>query len=63
MALKRIELYELTLPLVEPFIISGGTMTHRRSLVLLLRDEAGNLGFGESRRRRWPEPDTCWSRS
>jgi O-succinylbenzoate synthase len=48
MALKRIELYVLTLPLVEPFIISGGTMTHRRSLVLLLRDEAGNLGFGES---------------
>jgi o-succinylbenzoate synthase len=46
--LERIELYELTLPLVEPFIISGGTMTHRRSLVLILYDDQGNRGLGES---------------
>ncbi len=46
--LERVELYELTLPLVEPFIISGGTMTHRRSLVVILHDERGNRGLGES---------------
>ncbi len=46
--LERIELYELTLPLVEPFIISGGTMTHRRSLVVILHDSEGHRGFGES---------------
>jgi O-succinylbenzoate synthase len=46
--LERIELYELTLPLVEPFIISGGTMTHRRSLVLIVYDDQGNRGIGES---------------
>jgi O-succinylbenzoate synthase len=48
MPLQRVELYELTLPLVEPFIISGGTMTHRRSLVVRLQDEEGNEGWGES---------------
>jgi O-succinylbenzoate synthase len=48
MSVERIELYELTLPLVEPFIISGGTMTERRSLVVVLQDEEGHEGFGES---------------
>jgi O-succinylbenzoate synthase len=46
--IARIELYELTLPLVEPFVISGGTMTHRRSLVIVLHDEHGHRGYGES---------------
>jgi o-succinylbenzoate synthase len=46
--IDRIELYELTLPLVEPFIISGGTMTQRRSLVVILYDDRGNRGLGES---------------
>jgi o-succinylbenzoate synthase len=48
MPIDRIELYELTLPLLEPFIISGGTMTHRRSLVLVVQDDQGNRGYGES---------------
>jgi O-succinylbenzoate synthase len=48
MSIERIELYRLTLPLVEPFIISGGTMTHRRSLVVVVHDERGNRGYGES---------------
>jgi o-succinylbenzoate synthase len=48
MPIERIELYELTLPLVEPFIISGGTMTERRSLVVVLHDRDGHSGYGES---------------
>jgi O-succinylbenzoate synthase len=48
MNIERIELYQLTLPLVEPFIISGGTMMHRRSLVVILHDGEGHRGFGES---------------
>jgi o-succinylbenzoate synthase len=48
MGLIRIELYELTLPLVEPFIISGGKVTHRRSLVVVLHDDEGHQGWGES---------------
>jgi O-succinylbenzoate synthase len=48
MQIQRIELYDLTLPLVEPFIISGGTMTHRRSLVVVLHDGEGHRGYGES---------------
>lgn len=48
MRIARVELYELTLPLVEPFIISGGTMTERRSLVVVLHDGEGHTGYGES---------------
>src|SRR3990170_4961641 len=48
MPIERIELYELTLPLLEPFIISGGTMIERRSLVVVLHDDQGNVGYGES---------------
>ena len=48
MSIERIELFELTLPLLEPFIISGGTMVMRRSLVIVLHDDQGNRGYGES---------------
>jgi O-succinylbenzoate synthase len=48
MHLTRIDLLDLALPLAEPFIISGGTMTVRRSLVVVLHDDAGHLGYGES---------------
>jgi O-succinylbenzoate synthase len=48
MTIVRIELYELSLPLLEPFIISGGAMTDRRSLVVVLHDEEGHQGYGES---------------
>jgi O-succinylbenzoate synthase len=48
MRVTSIDLLELALPLAEPFIISGGTMTVRRSLVVVLHDDAGNLGYGES---------------
>ena len=48
MSIERIELYQLTLPLVAPFIISGGTMTHRRSLVVVVHDSEGREGWGES---------------
>ena len=47
MRIERIELYDLSLPLVEPFIISGGTMTSRRSLVVVLHDGEGHRGYGE----------------
>jgi O-succinylbenzoate synthase len=48
MPLTQIELHDLTLPLAEPFTISGGTMTVRRSLVVVLRDDDGHVGYGES---------------
>lgn len=48
MRIVRVELYHLRLPLVEPFIISGGTMTERTSLVVVLHDEEGRQGYGES---------------
>jgi O-succinylbenzoate synthase len=48
MRLTSIDLLELALPLAEPFIISGGTMTVRRSLVVILHDDGGHLGYGES---------------
>lgn len=42
------ELHELTLPLAEPFVISGGAITERRSLIIVLRDATGHVGYGES---------------
>jgi O-succinylbenzoate synthase len=42
------ELRELVLPLAEPFVISGGAITERRSLIVMLRDRAGHVGYGES---------------
>lgn len=47
MRIARAELYELTLPLVEPFVISGGTIAARRSLIVVLHDDAGHAGYGE----------------
>ena len=48
MHIARAELLELTLPLLEPFVISGGTLRQRRSLVVVLYDEEGRAGYGES---------------
>jgi O-succinylbenzoate synthase len=48
MRIDRIELHELSLPLLEPFVISGGAMTERRSLVVVLHDGEGAVGYGES---------------
>jgi O-succinylbenzoate synthase len=48
MPIARADLYELTLPLVEPFVISGGAIAERRSLIVQLHDDAGHVGFGES---------------
>ncbi len=47
MRIAGADLYELTLPLVEPFVISGGAITERRSLIVVLHDDAGHTGYGE----------------
>lgn len=46
--IQRTRVYEVALPLREPFVISGGTMTVRRSLIVELKDSDGKIGFGES---------------
>ncbi|MGH7700622.1 MAG: enolase C-terminal domain-like protein, partial [Gemmatimonadales bacterium] len=48
MRIERVELYELALPLLEPFVISGGAIGERRSLIVVLRDADGHVGYGES---------------
>ena len=48
MKLTKIELFDLTLPLLEPFAISGGVMHARRSLVVAIHDGEGHVGWGES---------------
>src|SRR3989442_5278495 len=48
MRIARIELFDLALPLVEPFIISGGAVSERRSLIVALHDDEGHVGYGES---------------
>jgi o-succinylbenzoate synthase len=46
--INRVELFELALPLVEPFIISGGRLETRRSLIVVLHDDQGHVGYGEA---------------
>ena len=48
MRIARAELHELVLPLIEPFVISGGVIEERRSLIVVLHDDAGHSGYGES---------------
>jgi len=48
MRVSGAELFELVLPLAEPFIISGGVIAERRSLIVRLQDDAGHTGYGES---------------
>ena len=45
---RRARLFEVALPLKEPFQISGGTLHERRSLIVVLDDDADNVGYGES---------------
>ncbi len=47
MRIVSADLHQIALPLVEPFIISGGTIAERRSLIVVLHDEDGRLGYGE----------------
>lgn len=47
MRITRAALIEIALPLSEPFIISGGTIADRKSLIVTLEDEQGCVGFGE----------------
>jgi O-succinylbenzoate synthase len=46
--IARVELYELELPFTEPFIISGGRIDARRSVVVVLHDDEGHVGYGEA---------------
>lgn len=48
MRIERVELHDLGLPLLEPFIISGGAVTERRSLIVALWDDGGHVGYGEA---------------
>jgi o-succinylbenzoate synthase len=46
--INRVELFDLALPLLEPFIISGGRIDTRRSLIVVLHDDQGHVGYGEA---------------
>src|SRR5256886_14674255 len=48
MRIARVELRELELPFLEPFIISGGRIDARRSIVVVLYDDDGHVGHGEA---------------
>ncbi|HET9708258.1 MAG TPA: o-succinylbenzoate synthase [Gemmatimonadales bacterium] len=48
MRVSAAELFELVLPLAEPFVISGGVIAERRSLIVQLQDDTGHTGYGES---------------
>jgi len=41
-------LYEVAVPLTEPYRMSGGTLRTRRSLIVEVADKSGAVGYGES---------------
>jgi O-succinylbenzoate synthase len=46
--ISHCRLFEVAVPLREPFRISGGTLRTRRSLIVELTDRTGAAGYGES---------------
>ena len=54
-------LYSYVLPLREALVTGRGTLTHRRGLLVCLRDQQGRTGWGEAAPLpgwRGPDPDT-----
>ncbi|MEL4023763.1 dipeptide epimerase [Lysinibacillus endophyticus] len=48
MKIKQVEIFEVNLPLIKPFIISYATYPHIRSIIVKLTTECGVVGWGES---------------
>lgn len=63
MRIAKVELFALELPFAEPFIISGGRIDARRSVVVVLHDEHGHVGYGEAAPDELPfySEETLWS--
>jgi L-Ala-D/L-Glu epimerase len=47
MKISRIELYQMPVPLKEPFVISLGAFDHADNVVVVIRTDVGATGFGE----------------
>ncbi|MBL0130953.1 MAG: dipeptide epimerase [Chitinophagaceae bacterium] len=47
LTIQQVELYKLSIPLVEPFITSLGTDTHAENVVIKIITREGIIGFGE----------------
>jgi len=45
---RRARLFDVAIPLKEPFRISSGAMSVRHSLIVELEDDLGHIGYGES---------------
>ncbi len=63
MRIAKVELFALELPFAEPFIISGGRIDARRSVVVVLYDDHGHVGYGEAAPDELPfySEETLWS--
>jgi O-succinylbenzoate synthase len=46
--ITSVRLFEVAIPLAEPFRLSGGILRTRRSLIVELGDASGAVGYGES---------------
>lgn len=65
LVVRRVELREIRLPLVEPFRISSGVVTERRILLLRLHDDTGSAAWAECVAMEQPNysaetADTAW---
>jgi L-alanine-DL-glutamate epimerase-like enolase superfamily enzyme len=48
MKISQIQVFQLPIPLKEPFIISLGPLTHANNLIVKITTENGLIGFGEN---------------
>lgn len=48
MKIKSIELFNIELPLIEPFVVSYGTYPNMPSIIVKMETECGLIGWGES---------------
>src|SRR5688572_15048101 len=47
MVIKQIVIHKLRIPLVEPFVISLGPISHAENVILLISTDEGLTGYGE----------------
>lgn len=60
MQIKRIELFHIAIPCIQPFVTSFGTIETRPALIIRMISDAGLVGYGESSTLDVPisEPET-----
>ncbi|MGY3766254.1 o-succinylbenzoate synthase [Vagococcus vulneris] len=55
MRITTIDRYFVTLPFVQPIVTSYGALTHKMADIIVIRDDFGNVGYGELTALEYPD--------